>query len=361
MALRRIPRLEIESLDDFDARTSRSVKMAGWTVQSVDLTERGAVLARLAVDGALFLGCDFAPGVEETLTERGAYVFPTLPGPPFNPYRVGLYTADELYDDRLYARTTDARIDAWYNAQPTPLPPAAGLAMSLHDNSILEALADQVGPGHRVVGIMGGHATVRGRDDYRLAASLGAGLAAAGFTVATGGGPGSMEAANLGARLAPADLPAAIDHLARVPSFRPSVTDWVDAARAVLPGLTHGPSLGIPTWYYGHEPPNVFATGIAKLFSNAIREDLLLSTCRAGLVYLPGAAGTVQEVFQAATRDYYAPDPDLVTPLILVGRDYWTTILPAWGLIQALSRGRAMAERIWLVDNVDQALARLAG
>jgi len=381
--------LEIENLADFDQRAGRSGSLVGWTVQSVDLSGRGAVLAKLTVQGALFLGCRFDTGVEQSLIDRGAFVFPTLPGPPFNPYRPGLYTAGELYtiereaagllagherlsvdeavrrtaeehDDRRYTRTTDGRIYAWYTAQPTPTPVAAGLAMSLHDNSILEALADRLTPQARVVGVMGGHGTVRGEPDYRLAVELGVGLAAAGFTVASGGGPGAMEAANLGSRLVASDVASALDQLATVPDYSPDVMAWADVALALLPALRPTFTLGIPTWYYGHEPPNVFASGIAKLFSNAIREDLLLATCRAGLVYLPGAAGTVQEVFQAATRDYYAPDPALITPLVFLGRDYWTTTVPVWGLISALARGRAMAQRLYLVDSVDEALDALS-
>jgi hypothetical protein len=32
----------------------------------------------------------------------------------------------------------------------------------------------------------------------------------------------------------------------------------------------------IPTWFYGYEPPDVFASAMAKYFSNALREDVLL-------------------------------------------------------------------------------------
>ena len=72
-------------------------------------------------------------------------------------------------------------------------------------------------------------------------------------------------------------------------------------------------SLGIPTWHYGHEPPNPFATAIAKYFRNATREAILLEVCNAGIVFLPGAAGTVQEVFQDACENYYA-DESAVAP-----------------------------------------------
>ena len=58
---------------------------------------------------------------------------------------------------------------------------------------------------------------------------------------------------------------------------------------------------------------------VAKYFRNAIREDVLLEVCRGGIVFLPGAAGTVQEVFQAACTNYYADEAD-VAPMLFVGR-----------------------------------------
>ena len=64
-------------------------------------------------------------------------------------------------------------------------------------------------------------------------------------------------------------------------------------------------SIGIPTWFYGHEPPNVFCHGIGKYFSNALREDGLLARSTACLVVLAGSAYTVQEIFQAATPPYF--------------------------------------------------------
>ena len=81
--------------------------------------------------------------------------------------------------------------------------------------------------------------------------------------------------------------------------------------RARWPITGAGRSLSIPTWFYGHEPTNVFATDIAKYFSNALREDTLLNRCRGGVVYLPGQAGTVQEIFQAVTENFYAADASL--------------------------------------------------
>jgi len=167
-----------------------------------------------------------------------------------------------------------------------------------------------------------------------------------------------MEAANLGAYLAgrdPDDLDKAVKTLSAVPAFRPSVTEWAGAAFEVLersPGRTE--TLGIPTWFYGHEPPNVFATAIAKYFRNALREAILLQICDAGIVFLPGAGGTVQEIFQDACENYYAA-PASVAPMVLVGTTYWTETLPAWPLLRALARGHAMESHVHLVETVDQA------
>ncbi|TNM41139.1 Rossmann fold nucleotide-binding protein [Nocardioides albidus] len=270
--------------------------------------------------------------------------------------RTRLYTPDELYDAPRYADSLDARAYHWTLGTSGP---AEALAEVLHDQAVDTALGEWVAGQGKVglVGVMGGHAAGRGTVAYDDAAHLGALLGRA-HVVATGGGPGAMEAANLGGRMAaapPETLAEALRRLAAVPSFQPSVDDWVAAARDALSLVPDpSPSLGVPTWHYGHEPPNLFATAIAKYFRNALREAILLLVCDAGIVFLPGAGGTVQEIFQDACENYYA-DEDAVAPMVLVGRRYWTEELPAWPLLRALSRGRAMERHVHLVDSVEEA------
>jgi predicted Rossmann-fold nucleotide-binding protein len=277
---------------------------------------------------------------------------------PVDPYRDSLYTPSELYDAHPYSTSLDARTYAWSREAPTP---RATLAQALHDHAIDQALTLWV-TGRHLVGVMGGHELDRSSSGYADAARLGWMLGQA-HVVATGGGPGAMEAANLGGFLAGSgrdDLATAVASLGGVPSFRPSVDQWADKAQSVTAGVAGRDTLGIPTWFYGHEPPNLFATAIAKYFRNATREAILLQLCDAGIVFLPGVGGTVQEIFQDACENFYAA-PESVAPMVLVGRSYWTETLPAWPLLQALSRGRPMEPHIHLVDTVDEAAEIMRG
>ncbi|MET1088864.1 MAG: Rossmann fold nucleotide-binding protein [Arthrobacter sp.] len=371
--LRPSPRtLEVESLAGFDRLVSAGAQeMGGWHAQSLDLRGRSDALDRIQVAGAIFLGCTFDDGMEDALRRRGALIFPRLEGVPFDPYRAGLYSPQELYAglaDSPYEDLPDARIYQWSIQPGLRHRLDATLASALHDHAIGDALEELHGQdpwaGRKMVGVMGGHAAQRGSAGYTQAAMLGRLLARDGYAVATGGGPGAMEAANLGAYLSRADdgaLQAALQTLASVPGFRPSVSAWARAAADVVeryPGGT--PSLGIPTWFYGHEPPNYFATHIAKYFANAVREAILLELCHGGIVFLPGAAGTVQEIFQDACENYYAAGVK-ITPMVLVGKHHWEHRYPAWPMLQSLAAGRSMADRIFLVDSVEDAAAILRG
>ncbi len=368
----RAPSVEVESLEQFDALVAGGARsMRGWRLQDLDLTGRGPALRRLDPAGALVLGGRMATADEESLRHRGALLFPSLPDLPFDAYRSTLYSPEDLYAglEDGYDASYDGRVYAWSLTTGDPRGDTRGdtrsdvvaaLARALHDHAVDDALEEYVAS-RRLVGVMGGHAADRGTAGYAEAARLGRLLAAGGLEVMTGGGPGTMEAANLGAFAAGLDEPDLqhlLDRLARVPSYHPSVTAWAEAAlevRAAVPAPGNG-SLGVPTWFYGHEPPNVFASRIAKYFRNALREDTLLRLADAGVVFLPGAAGTVQEVFQDACENYYAA-PGARAPMVLVGRRHWTETLPAWPLLVALAAQRDLEHLVHLVDSVEEAAA----
>ena len=354
-------RLDISSLDAFDRFARDATSKYGWRVQDVDLRERGDVLERLDGYGALLLGVELPEPARQRLLSEGALIFGDVPDTPFNAYRSTLYTPDDLVEglDGGYPDSFDARVYAWSRTRQHDI--ADTLAAALHDHSIDDALADWV-QGKQIVGIMGGHALRRDSEEYRQAAHLAHGLARAGRVVATGGGPGAMEAGNLGARavaLSPDQLDTAIDELAAVPSFHGSIPEWIASARSVAARVGDGASLGIPTWHYGHEPPNSFATSIAKYFQNSVREDILLRVASAGIVVLPGGGGTVQEIFQDACENSYAAE-GAWAPLVLLGEQFWTETLPAWPLLQAVMRNRPGEAGIALVDTVADAVAEIA-
>jgi predicted Rossmann-fold nucleotide-binding protein len=371
---------EIQTLGHFEAVLDSGRPLRGLRLQDLDLTAfADRLMARRDLEGLVVLGGRLPDRLDAHLRAHRALVFPTDPNAPVDPYRATLYQPHELYaglEEAGYERTPDALAYHWSHDASARHDVFATLLRAIHDDSISDALTEFIDD-RPVVGVMGGHALARGSTGYAAAARLGATLAGHGLVVATGGGPGAMEAANLGAFAGDrARLDAAMGQLATVPSFRPSVQAWASVALTVHDELMSagrtGPvtSIGIPTWFYGHEPPNVFCDGIGKYFSNAIREDGLLMRATAGVVVLEGAAGTVQEIFQAVTPLFYAREGAPFAPLVLVGRDYWTTTVPVWPALTALgSLGQQHPERgadlrlgaaINLVDGVEEAAELVA-
>lgn len=355
---------EVEDRADLDAVLDSGRPLTGLRFQDLDLTAyEDRLLARTDMEGLVVLGGRLSPTLSAHFGAHRALVFPTDPHAPVDPYRATLYTATELYaglDDGGYASTPDFLAYQWMRDGALRRDAFVTLLRAIHDDSISDAL-DEFTAGRPVAGVMGGHALARGTSGYAAAARLGRELASSGLVVATGGGPGAMEAANLGALSGDEQsLGTALDRLAAVPTFRPSVDDWALVAfevRAALPVSDHGCSLGIPTWFYGHEPPNVFCDGIGKYFSNAIREDGLLARAAAGLVVLEGAAGTVQEIFQAVTPLFYAPAGSVLPPIVLVGQEYWSQTVPVWAAVRALGQERDMEAVVHLVDSPEEAAA----
>jgi hypothetical protein len=359
--------MEIESLAAFDAHLrARPGELTGCRIQAVNLAERGWELRSADVADAVFLGCVLSDSVTADLRQRGAMVFPQAPHLPFDPYRGALYTPRELYDgidQKPYEQTPDALAHAWGREELARENVLDAVLRELHDASMTEVLRRYVAD-KQVVGMIGGHSLPRDSYSFREAARLGRAVARAGFTVATSGGPGAMEAANLGAYLAPHADSALDDAIGVLEGARDvgDVTAWVRAAfavRAAFPAANSGESLAVPTWSQGHQPPNAFASGIAKFLGRAARDDWFLGGPGFDLLFLPGAAGTVRDVFEAAAPLYYTPIGTPTRRLILVGTDHWTRKFPVWPLMRALSYSRPMATTIHLVDTPDEAAALL--
>ena len=85
---------------------------------------------------------------------------------------------------------------------------------------------------------------------------------------------------------------------------------------------------------------------------------MLLRVCTGGIVFLPGAAGTVQEIFQDACENYYA-EPDARAPMVLVGARVLDRQLPAWPLLEALAAAKGFTDAVFLVDSWEDAVGVL--
>jgi len=357
---------EIETLDQI---LKRAASVRGGVVQGLDFRSTGIDWSPIDVEGTVFLGCTFASEDDVgRLMRRGALVFPRLPDLPYDPYRSRLYTWMELLEgfSPEVDRSLDRRIYDNFRARGRPNSDLReALAERLHDYSIDDALRDLLQPDEtgmtrvKAVGMMGGHGVRRDHAHFRQAARTAQLLARAGYFIATGGGPGIMEAANLGAYLGGEDAPAlegALSILSEAPAG--SDRDYFRQARVVLErhatGLTN---VAVPTWFYGHEPSNLFGTHIAKYFSNSLREDGLLALCLHGVVFAPGSAGTWQEVFMDAAQNHYG-SLGWVSPMAFLGREaYVTTGL--YPLLERLAEGRTYRGMLSCSDDPAEIVAFL--
>lgn len=357
--------------------------------QGLDLTGNEASWASIDLTGSVFLGCKMADTLAKHAASHGCLIVPAFPHLPFNAFEPGLYTPDDLYNNydpehsvTSYEECLDRQIYvSFINPQtkkPHPVDVDVAIARRIHDASIADALDDllDLARRKRTIAIMGGHDFPRDQPLYKTIAQLCLDLTQEGYFIVTGGGPGLMEAANLGAYCAGftdpgAKLEAAIQVIRTAPRY--DHKDWLSTGYRAWKSLgtpdhpLKSRSLGIPTWFYGHEPPNVFATDIAKYFENSVREEGLLAIALAGVIFAQGNAGTVQELFQDACQNYYATYDDTKSPMVLFDTSYWSPSAPlrhhagdkrkpAYELVEKLAIEKGFIDRLLLTDSTEEIL-----
>ena len=285
---------------------------------------------------------------------------------PFDIFREHLYSAEDLYKGYQLGKPgsyKDCYDQQVYNHYLEKGKAASdikeNLARTLHDHSMTNAMNDFLAhfDERQVVGIMGGHGLLRTEAAYRQVVMVSKTLAENGCLMVSGGGPGAMEATHLGAWMAgrtEAETEDAFAILQEAPSFKDKL--WLDTALQVMNKYPqeHVMSLGVPTWLYGHEPATPFATHIAKYFDNSIREDSILTIAKGGIIYSPGSAGTMQEIFQEAVQNHYLSF-GYASPMIFLGSEYWSNEMPVWPLMQHLiAKGKYKNLLMTLTDSTDE-------
>jgi predicted Rossmann-fold nucleotide-binding protein len=156
-----------------------------------------------------------------------------------------------------------------------------------------------------------------------------------------------------------ADVDEALAMLSCAPSFNDE--GWLASAFAVRERFpqTRYVSLGVPTWLYGHEPSTPFATHIAKFFENSIREDNILTLAFGGIVFTPGSAGTLQEIFQDAVQNHYLTF-GMASPMVFMNRQYWTEEVPVYPFLQTMmERGRYKNLLLSITDDQEEIVRTL--
>lgn len=286
---------------------------------------------------------------------------------PYSLFLDSLYDAESLYkgfslcSPGSYSEAYDTKVYSHYmkSGKGAKASEDELLARALHDCCISRHMRKflEAYPERTQIGIMGGHGLLRTDKGYWDVVFLSKRLTEEGFLMITGGGPGAMEAAHLGSWMAGRDnseVYLALKMLSVAPSFKDE--RWLETAFAVIKRFpqTKFKSLGIPTWLYGHEPATPFATHIAKYFDNSIREDTILTIAFGGIIYTPGSAGTVQEIFQDATQNHYLSF-GYSSPMIFYGKEFWTKEMPVYQFLSdMMESGRYKNLLLHLTDNDDE-------
>ena len=327
------------------------------------------VAARHRFTDCCFFGCDIPAKMEDEIGSS-CLVFPRM-GMTYNVFRSHLYNGDSLYvgydpeNEDTFSSCFDQRVYSEYIQQGKQTGNIKEtLARSLHDHAIADAMGDFLSrfEERQVVAVMGGHALKRTDESFKKVAYISKVLSEKGKLMASGGGPGAMEATHFGAWMAGRKMEEFEDALEMI-SIAPTFRDpgWLKSAfevRKKYPQEKYR-SLGIPTWFYGHEPATPFATDIAKYFMNSVREDILLSAAKGGIIYSPGSAGTLQEIFQDAAQNHYQ-SMGYPSPMVFLGEDYYSRDVPVYPMLEnLLSKGFYNSLLLSITDDADEAISNI--
>ncbi|MCP4159654.1 MAG: hypothetical protein GY760_06240 [Deltaproteobacteria bacterium] len=363
---------EIETIKELEELLKGGREIANCAFQNLDLIGYEERFKQKEVTNCLFMGCNISNNYTKEIIDGKNLVFPAM-DVPFETYPADLYTRDTMYNNfnpdqpESYNNTYDKKTYDHYvkNGRHSPDSIYETLARRLHDHSITDALMDILDnvPAKKVVAIMGGHGLSRKSSDYLKVAQIAKALSEKDFFLLSGGGPGAMEATHLGVWFdgySDSDMQKGIDLIAQAPMFNDEL--WLSKAFEVInkfPKISDKENdIGIPTWLYGHEPPTPFASKIAKYFANSVREEGLLALATGGIIYTPGSAGTIQEIFQDATQNHYN-SYGIISPMIFYNKTFWTKDKPVYPLLKKLAEGFEYENLLSISDDVSEIVDEL--
>jgi uncharacterized protein (TIGR00730 family) len=176
-------------------------------------------------------------------------------------------------------------------------------------------------PVEPAVSIFGGSRVRKGSRYYRKAVQVSQALAREGFSIITGGGPGIMEAANLGARRGG--------------------------------GRSIGLNIRLP---FEHRPNRHIDTLVNFNYFFARKVMFIKYAC--AYVVFPGGYGTLDEAFEALTLVQTHKVDNF--PVIMIGRDFWKGLI-RWVGSEMLGRGMINRDdqRLFTLTDDAQEVCRL--
>ena len=199
--------------------------------------------------------------------------------------------------------------------------PAADLGALVGDDAARLVRMDiEMGNGFRAlagvgpaVSVFGSARTLVDSEDYGLARRTAARLGTAGYAIISGGGPGTMEAANRGAR----DVGA----------------------------LSVGLGIELPA----EQAINPFVD-VAVDFQHFFIRKVMFVRYASAFVVFPGGFGTLDELFEALSLIQTGKIQDF--PVVLVGSTYWSGLLD-WMHEHLVADGRVTPQELGLLHLVD--------
>lgn len=189
----------------------------------------------------------------------------------------------------------------------------------------LEMSFDRLRGTTRAVSIFGSARIPAGDPVYEHAREIARRLGQAGFTIITGGGPGIMEAAHVG------------------------------AARVDI-GLNIGFNISLP--FEQHINPSVKADHAFEFHYFFMRKFWFVNLSAAAVIF-PGGFGTLDELFELLTLTQTGKSAPM--PIVLYGRKFWTGIINFKGLVEAGLISAGDLDLFKIVDSVEEAAAMIRG